>query len=161
MLCPLYMAEISPPEFRGALMAMEQFSIVLGCVLGFWTGFFTRGGMSLPSPLHLPPGCALMMTFSHIQPPYNTPQIRALRRPCMPANSFVGFLFCSGIPRCIHRNPVLCPFPVSTFFSGETSQWIRFVEDSPRGSVDPRDRACDRVHFLTSVPEAPRCTGAQ
>jgi len=46
MLCPLYMAEISPPEFRGALMAMEQFSIVLGCVLGFWAGFFTRGGMS-------------------------------------------------------------------------------------------------------------------
>lgn len=46
MLCPLYMAEISPPEFRGALMAMEQFSIVLGCVLGFWAGFFTRAGMS-------------------------------------------------------------------------------------------------------------------
>ena len=44
MLCPLYMAEISPPEFRGALMAMEQFSIVLGCVLGFWLGFFTREG---------------------------------------------------------------------------------------------------------------------
>lgn len=46
MLCPLYMAEISPPEFRGALMAMEQFSIVLGCVLGFWAGFFTREGTS-------------------------------------------------------------------------------------------------------------------
>lgn len=45
MLAPLYMAEISPPEVRGSLMALEQFSIVLGAVLGFWTGFFTRNGM--------------------------------------------------------------------------------------------------------------------
>lgn len=43
MLSPLYMAEISPPEVRGSLMALEQFAIVLGAVLGFWTGFFTRG----------------------------------------------------------------------------------------------------------------------
>jgi hypothetical protein len=47
MLCPLYMGEISPPEFRGSLMALEQFSIVLGVVLGFWTGFFTRDGKIL------------------------------------------------------------------------------------------------------------------
>lgn len=45
MLSPLYMAEISPPEVRGSLMALEQFSIVLGAVLGFWTGFFTRDCM--------------------------------------------------------------------------------------------------------------------
>ena len=32
-------------------MAMEQFSIVLGCVLGFWAGFFTRGGMSFSAAL--------------------------------------------------------------------------------------------------------------
>jgi Sugar (and other) transporter len=44
MLSPLYMAEISPPEMRGSLLAMEQFSIVLGCVVGFWTGFLTRHG---------------------------------------------------------------------------------------------------------------------
>ncbi|SJK98267.1 related to transporter (major facilitator superfamily) [Armillaria ostoyae] len=30
MLSPLYMAEISPPELRGSLMALEQFAIVLG-----------------------------------------------------------------------------------------------------------------------------------
>ncbi|KAI5117978.1 hypothetical protein M0805_004911 [Coniferiporia weirii] len=42
MLSPLYMAEISPPEVRGSLMALEQFAIVLGVVVGFWTGFFTR-----------------------------------------------------------------------------------------------------------------------
>ncbi|KAG6888375.1 hypothetical protein C0995_008811 [Termitomyces sp. Mi166 len=32
MLSPLYMAEISPPEVRGSLIALEQFSIVLGVV---------------------------------------------------------------------------------------------------------------------------------
>ena len=64
MLCPLYMAEISPPEFRGALMAMEQFSIVLGCVLGFWVGFFTREGTPIPSPDTLPPDCTLTSPFS-------------------------------------------------------------------------------------------------
>ncbi|KAJ3916774.1 hypothetical protein F5877DRAFT_80595 [Lentinula edodes] len=41
-LSPLYMAEISPPEVRGSLMALEQFAIVLGVVLGFWLGYFTR-----------------------------------------------------------------------------------------------------------------------
>ncbi|KAK0486461.1 MFS monosaccharide transporter [Armillaria novae-zelandiae] len=46
MLSPLYMAEISPPELRGSLMALEQFAIVLGVVCGFWIGFFTR---SIPS----------------------------------------------------------------------------------------------------------------
>lgn len=45
MLSPLYLAEISPPEVRGSLMALEQFAIVLGVVLGFWTGFFTRERM--------------------------------------------------------------------------------------------------------------------
>ena len=42
MLAPLYMAEISPPEVRGSLMALEQLAIVLGVVVGFWTGFLTR-----------------------------------------------------------------------------------------------------------------------
>ena len=49
-LSPLYMAEISPPEVRGSLLALEQFSIVLGCVVGFWTGFLTRNSKS-DSPL--------------------------------------------------------------------------------------------------------------
>ena len=47
MLSPLYLAEISPPEVRGSLMSLEQFAIVLGVVLGFWTGFFTRSRTSL------------------------------------------------------------------------------------------------------------------
>ena len=45
MLSPLYMAEISPPELRGSLMALEQLSIVLGVVFGFWTGFITHSSM--------------------------------------------------------------------------------------------------------------------
>lgn len=48
MLSPLYMAEISPPEVRGSLLALEQLSIVLGVVFGFWTGFVTR---SIPGPM--------------------------------------------------------------------------------------------------------------
>jgi len=36
------MGEISAPEVRGSLLALEQFSIVLGVIFGFWTGFFTR-----------------------------------------------------------------------------------------------------------------------
>jgi hypothetical protein len=49
MLSPLYMAEISPPEVRGSLMALEQFAIVLGVVCGFWTGFLTRSGHFFPN----------------------------------------------------------------------------------------------------------------
>jgi hypothetical protein len=49
MVSPLYMAEISPPEVRGSLVAIEQFAIVLGVVFGFWTGFFTRDCMLLLS----------------------------------------------------------------------------------------------------------------
>jgi hypothetical protein len=43
------MAEISPPEVRGSLVAIEQFAIVLGVVFGFWTGFFTSDCMLLHS----------------------------------------------------------------------------------------------------------------
>ncbi|KAF9649511.1 hypothetical protein BDM02DRAFT_3094693 [Thelephora ganbajun] len=73
MLCPLYMAEISPPEFRGALMAMEQFSIVLGCVLGFWAGFFTRGvegsaSWRIPLGVQLIPGITLAVGCIFLPP---------------------------------------------------------------------------------------------
>ncbi|KAI0303686.1 general substrate transporter [Multifurca ochricompacta] len=64
MLSPLYMAEISPPEVRGSLLALEQLSIVLGCVVGFWTGFLTRnvtGSLSwrIPLGLQIIPGIIL------------------------------------------------------------------------------------------------------
>ena len=60
MLSPLYMAEISPPEVRGSLIAIEQFAIVLGVVIGFWTGFFTRDCMP----------CLFGMTESLITMPF-------------------------------------------------------------------------------------------
>lgn len=34
MVAPLYISEISPPEIRGALLVLEEFSIVSGIVLG-------------------------------------------------------------------------------------------------------------------------------
>jgi MFS family permease len=35
-LAPLYLCEIAPREIRGSLLALEQFSIVTGVVIGFW-----------------------------------------------------------------------------------------------------------------------------
>ncbi|KAJ7496412.1 MFS monosaccharide transporter [Mycena latifolia] len=64
MLSPLYISEISPPEVRGSLIALEQFSIVLGVVVGFWIGFFTRHIPSslswrLPLGIQIAPGVLL------------------------------------------------------------------------------------------------------
>ncbi|KAH7883353.1 general substrate transporter [Phlebopus sp. FC_14] len=66
MLSPLYMAEISPPELRGSLMALEQLAIVLGVVFGFWVGFFTRGivgsaSWRIPLALQFLPGLSLCL----------------------------------------------------------------------------------------------------
>lgn len=35
-LAPLYLSEIAPRRIRGAVLALEQFSIVTGVVVGFW-----------------------------------------------------------------------------------------------------------------------------
>jgi MFS family permease len=64
MLCPLFIGEIASPETRGALVALEQLSIVLGVVLGFWVGFATRslsGSISwrLPVGIQVFPGAVL------------------------------------------------------------------------------------------------------
>lgn len=66
MLSPLYMAEISPPELRGSLMALEQLAIVFGVVFGFWTGFLTRNIPSsaswrIPLALQFLPGVSLCL----------------------------------------------------------------------------------------------------
>ncbi|KAI0919077.1 hypothetical protein AcW1_003451 [Taiwanofungus camphoratus] len=73
MLSPLYMAEISAPEVRGSLMTLEQFAIVLGAVLGFWTGFFTRdvpGSASwrIPLGIQLVPGVILALGCLFLPP---------------------------------------------------------------------------------------------
>jgi MFS family permease len=42
MVAPLYISEISPPETRGALLVLEEFCIVLGIVIAYWTTYGTR-----------------------------------------------------------------------------------------------------------------------
>ncbi|KAF8815983.1 general substrate transporter [Phlegmacium glaucopus] len=73
MLSPLYMAEISPPEVRGSLLALEQLSIVLGVVFGFWTGFITRsipGSLSwrIPLGIQIIPGIILALGCFFLPP---------------------------------------------------------------------------------------------
>ncbi|KAH7911331.1 general substrate transporter [Hygrophoropsis aurantiaca] len=65
-LSPLYLAEISPPELRGSLMALEQLAIVSGVVFGFWAGFATKGvqgsaSWRIPLALQLIPGILLTL----------------------------------------------------------------------------------------------------
>lgn len=42
MVAPLYISEISPPEIRGSLLVLEEFSIVLGIVIAFWITYGTQ-----------------------------------------------------------------------------------------------------------------------
>lgn len=64
MVAPLYISEISPPEIRGALLVLEEFSIVLGIVIAFWITYGTQFISSewawrLPFLLQLIPGFVL------------------------------------------------------------------------------------------------------
>ncbi|CRG83041.1 Sugar carrier protein C [Talaromyces islandicus] len=65
MVAPLYISEISPPECRGTLLVLEEFCIVLGIVIAFWTTFGTQymaGEWSwrLPFLLQMIPGFILV-----------------------------------------------------------------------------------------------------
>lgn len=42
MVTPLYMSEISPPEIRGTLLVLEEWSIVFGIVVAYWITYGTR-----------------------------------------------------------------------------------------------------------------------
>ncbi|KAF2096400.1 putative MFS monosaccharide transporter [Rhizodiscina lignyota] len=42
MVAPLYISEIAPPEIRGALLVLEEFSIVTGIVIAFWITYGTQ-----------------------------------------------------------------------------------------------------------------------
>lgn len=66
MVAPLYIAEISPPEIRGALLVLEELSIVFGIVVAFWITYGTRfiageWAWRLPFLLQLIPGLVLGM----------------------------------------------------------------------------------------------------
>lgn len=66
MIAPLYISEISPPEIRGALLVLEELSIVFGIVVAFWITYGTRfiageWAWRLPFLLQLIPGLVLGM----------------------------------------------------------------------------------------------------
>lgn len=42
MVSPLFIAEVSPPEIRGALLVLEELSIVSGIVIAYWITYGTR-----------------------------------------------------------------------------------------------------------------------
>jgi MFS family permease len=64
MVAPLYISEISPPEIRGALLVLEEFSIVTGILIAYWITYGTRymageWAWRLPFLLQLIPGFVL------------------------------------------------------------------------------------------------------
>ncbi|KAL9128527.1 MAG: hypothetical protein Q9217_002823 [Psora testacea] len=64
MVAPLYISEISPAEIRGALLVLEELSIVTGIVVAFWITYGTRymtgeWAWRLPFLLQLIPGLIL------------------------------------------------------------------------------------------------------
>ncbi|KAH7138183.1 general substrate transporter [Dendryphion nanum] len=63
-ISPLYISEIAPPEIRGALLVLQEFSIVFGIVIAFWTTYGTRymageWAWRLPFLLQMIPGFVL------------------------------------------------------------------------------------------------------
>ncbi|KAF2018401.1 general substrate transporter [Aaosphaeria arxii CBS 175.79] len=65
-IAPLYISEIAPPEIRGALLVLQEFSIVLGIVVAFWTTYGTRYMSSdwswrLPFLIQMIPGFILIV----------------------------------------------------------------------------------------------------
>lgn len=66
MVAPLYISEISPPQIRGALLVLEELSIVFGIVVAFWITYGTQymadeWAWRLPFLLQLIPGLVLGM----------------------------------------------------------------------------------------------------
>ena len=66
MVAPLYISEISPPEIRGALLVLEELSIVTGIVIAFWITYGTRfmvgeWAWRLPFLRQLVPGLVLAL----------------------------------------------------------------------------------------------------
>ena len=64
MVAPLYIAEISSPATRGALLVLKELSIVTGIVVAFWVSYETRAiagewAWRLPFLLQMVPGFVL------------------------------------------------------------------------------------------------------
>ena len=76
-IAPLYISEIAPPEIRGALLVLQEFSIVLGIVVAFWTTYGTRymageWAWRLPFLIQMIPGLILGagIVFLPFSPPW-------------------------------------------------------------------------------------------
>lgn len=64
MVAPLFISEISPPEIRGSLLVLEEFSIVTGIVIAYWITYGTQyipseWSWRLPFLLQIIPGLVL------------------------------------------------------------------------------------------------------
>ncbi|KAK7709228.1 hypothetical protein SLS57_008763 [Botryosphaeria dothidea] len=74
MVVPLYISEVSPPEIRGSLLVMEEFSIVFGIVVSYWLTFGTRyigGEWSFRLPFLLQIFPALLLGVSVMFVPFS------------------------------------------------------------------------------------------
>ena len=45
MIVPMYNAECSPPEVRGAMVGMQQMAITTGIMIAFWIDYGESGMM--------------------------------------------------------------------------------------------------------------------
>lgn len=73
MVSPLFIAEVSPPEIRGALLVLEELSIVSGIVIAYWITYGTQHMRSewawrMPFLLQLVPVRDRTMTSSNVRP---------------------------------------------------------------------------------------------
>lgn len=80
MVVPLYNAELSPPEIRGSLVAMQQLSITFGIMISYWITYGTNfiGGTGdtqskaawlVPITIQLIPALILAAGFAMFMPP--------------------------------------------------------------------------------------------
>lgn len=82
-ISPLYISEIAPPEIRGALLVLQEFSIVFGIVIAFWTTYGTRYMPSewswrLPFLIQMIPGLILGVGIMFL--PYSPRWLSSKRR---------------------------------------------------------------------------------
>lgn len=80
---PLYQSEISPPEIRGSLVALQQFAITVGILISFWIDYGTSNIDSdvqwrLPLALQLIIG--LILGFGILFFPYSPRWLMAQNR---------------------------------------------------------------------------------
>ena len=74
MVVPMYIAEVSPPEIRGSLLVLEEFSIVFGICVSYFITFGTRyiqSDWSFRLPFLLQMGPAILLGIAVIFLPFS------------------------------------------------------------------------------------------